>query len=276
MDIKLVLLDLDDTLLDSNGVITKRITEALKLLHEKGILVAIASGRMHGSLLKYINKLNINTPIISYNGALIRNHKTNEVLYHKPIPIEIAKEVLVFAEKNNVYIQYYTEDEYFFEQHCDISNEYFKSTDIKGIAVGENLVNQICYPPPKLLIITNGDTDPSLLSKLKSSFGDALEITRSKDHYIEVMNKNVNKGIALEKLCTILDIPIEYSIAFGDGLNDLELIRSAHVGVAVDSGNSELKKAADYICESPDDDGPAKFIEKYIINKETLIGGNHG
>ena len=267
MDINLLLLDLDDTLLNSKGKLSKRTQNAVKRAVEKGATVAIASGRMHTSLLPYVTRLNTHGPVVSYNGALIKDSVNNETIYKSPVPMELAKEIINFADKHNIHCQFYDEYNYFFKQHNNLTDKYYKSTDIKGIALGEDLLSKIKEEPPKLLMIEN-DTEKMLkaFELLKDKYGDKLHITRSKGHYIEIMGKGVNKGGALLKMCEIYNTSPEHCMAIGDGLNDIEMIKNAGAGVAVGTALNEVKNAADIVCASSDEEGPASVIEEYILS----------
>ncbi len=269
MNIKLLLLDLDDTLLNSNGELSQRTQTAVNRAVEYGITVAIASGRMHKSLLPYVERLNTHGPVVSYNGALIKDSLTDRTIYSNPVPLELAREILRYTKKNSIYSQFYTEQDYFFEEHCKLSEAYYRSADIKGIALGSGLADKIEFPPPKILLIDH-DLEKVMLhtEKLRMLFGDKLYITRSKQQYIEIMNKGVNKGGALKKMCEIFSIDIADSMAIGDGLNDLEMIKSAGLGVAVATASEEVREAADIVCKSSDEDGPAEIIERYILNQK--------
>ena len=263
-----MLLDLDDTLLDSKGELSQRTWNAVRAAVDKGVKVAIASGRMHGSLLPYVKALSTHGPVVSYNGALIKDSVTGQTIYSNPVPLDMAKKVIAFARQKDIFRQFYSERDYFFERHCDLSEMYFESTGIKGIALGENLEEKIIKAPPKILLI---DLDIGKLVKvfdeLKEKFKDSLYITRSKGHYIEIMNKNVNKGAALIKMCELYGISTGHSMAIGDGLNDLEMIKNSGVGVAVETAEGELKDAADMVCASADDDGPAQAIEEIVLKR---------
>ena len=268
MYIKLLLLDLDDTLLNTEGNLSKRTQNAVKAVVENGTIVAIASGRMHSSLLPYVEKLNTHGPVVSYNGALIKDSTTQKTFYSNPVPLDIAKKVLLFARENKIYSQFYTENEYFIEKKCELSDLYLKSTGIKGTELGDNLSIKIKQAPPKILMIDfNQEKVLNILEKLKTQFETSLYITRSKGQYIEIMNKNVNKGEALLRMCELYSVEPQNCMAIGDGLNDFEMIRNAGLGVAVATANEALKNEADIVCESANDDGPAKIIEKYILNK---------
>ncbi len=267
MNIKLLLLDLDDTLLNSKGQLSKRTETTVHNVVEKGITVAIASGRMHTSLLPYVKILNTHGLVVSYNGALIKDSNNDKTIYKNPVPMEIAKEILSLAEKEKIHCQFYDEHDYYFAQHNDLTEKYYISTDIKGIALGEDLSSKIKEEPPKILLIEN-DTQKMLemFEILKKEYDDKLHITRSKGHYIEIMNKAVNKGGALIKMCEIFGVKPENCMAIGDGLNDIEMISKAGIGVAVSTALDEVKKSADIVCASSDEDGPATIIEEYILS----------
>lgn len=265
MNIKLLLLDLDDTLLNSKGELSDKIIETIHSVRDKGIIVAIASGRMHVSLLPYVEKLNTHGPVISYNGALIKDSTTDKTISSNPIPLDMAKMVLKFAEENNVFAQYYDTENYFFNEHSLITNKYASSTGVRGIGVGDKLHTKIVESPPKILLINKDNDTDELLEKAINKFGDRLEVTRSKPMYIEIMSYITNKGVALERMSEYFNIPLSQTMAIGDGQNDIQMIKKAGLGVAVATGSEFLKKEADIICDGPDDNGPANIIRKYLL-----------
>ena len=271
-----MLLDLDDTLLNSKGELSQSTETAVRASVDKGVIVAIASGRMHTSILPYVERLNTHGPVVSYNGALIKDSLTGKTIYSNPVPLDLAKRVLAFAKQKNIFCQFYTEQDYFFEKHCDLSEMYFASTGIKGLDLGDDLDEKINEAPLKILFIDfDIDKIMNVLNELEEEFGELLYITRSKGQYIEIMNKNVNKGAALLYMCELFSIDIKNTMAIGDGLNDLEMIKKAGVGIAVETAADGLKQAAEIVCGSADDDGPARIIEQIVLNGDKF-GGNYG
>ncbi len=196
MNIKLLVCDLDDTLLTNGLPPSERTINAIKRAQAKGVHVAVATGRMHISALPYAKILNADMPLISYNGALIKDYKTDEVISETTVYYDDAVEVLEFAKSFDVFIQYYSDTDYFFYEHCYYSDLYHKAQNIRGIAIGEDLAESLKISPEKLLISTEPDKADIIYEKAKEVFDGKLNITRSSPMYVEFNNPLASKGQA--------------------------------------------------------------------------------
>src|SRR5699024_10042498 len=144
MDYKMLVLDLDDSLLGDDLNIDRLNKNAILAAIQKGILVTIATGRMFCSALPYAKQLGIDVPMITYNGALIKNSLSNETLIHTPIEQDIVGELISDSKKNGYHIQPYIDDKYYIEQENEYSRYYYKISGQVGNAVGdlEKLANE--------------------------------------------------------------------------------------------------------------------------------------
>lgn len=267
MDIKLLVCDLDDTLINDESGVTDRALNAINKVRENGIKVAIATGRMHFSAFPYAKTMDIVEPIISYNGALIKHVDSDEVLLHLPVKYDAAIEVLQFAKDENRFIQYYTDSGYYVKNHSDESDWYGQRTGTRAVETGEDLIKSLDFDPTKLLMMGKDKKDTLRLCKIaEEKFKEKLNITRSSDTYIEFNHIDASKGNACDFLAKHYGYNLSNVMSIGNGGNDVDMIKRTGVGVAVMNAVDEAKNVADYICPSQEDDGAAEAIEKYLLN----------
>ncbi len=269
MNIKLLVSDIDDTLIGNDLKLSQRTIDTIKKVQDKGVKVAIATGRTHDSALPYVDQLNLHGPVLSFQGAVVIDSITKETLRYCPLPLELAKEVLVFAEEHDCYAQYYSMDKMFIEEHCKESDGYIKLTSVPATAVGAPLVEKLDFDPVKILCIADTEKIGRLYELAKERFGDTMEIARSKQHYLEFTHPDANKGEAVKLLAKRYGIPMEEVMTIGDGLNDISMIKAAGLGVAIGNAYEATKAVADVIAAPQDEDGAAKAMEKYILNIES-------
>lgn len=152
---------------------------------------------MHSSAFPYATKLNLSGPIISYNGALIRHVENDKIIFHRPVSCADAVQVLKLAKKMGEYIQYYSVDNYYVDEHCDISDYYLKQTGLRAVAVEGDMTKAIDFDPTKLLIVCKNEKDGlDIYNRAVKIFSHKLNITRSNPRYIEFNSKEASKGVA--------------------------------------------------------------------------------
>jgi hypothetical protein len=266
MDIKLVALDLDDTLLDKSLTVSPRTREVIAQAIAQGVTVTVATGRMYSSALIYAKQLELDVPLITYNGGLIRRVQSGETLYHKPVDEQVAREVLALFGEKGWYIQSYVDDILYVAEHNETSRYYERMTGIKAVALGDAFYT-MAGAPTKMLALTGEDKMGEIEQTIRSVFGDRLYIARSKPTYLEMTNPQVNKGHALAFLADKLHITRDQVMAVGDGPNDLDMIEYAGWGVAMGNAAANVKAAAKAVTGHHDADGVAEAIEKYVLQK---------
>ena len=267
MNIKLLVTDIDDTLIGHDLRLSQRNADAIKAARDQGVIVAIATGRMHDSAMPYVDRLDLHGPVLSYQGAVIIDSLTGETIRYCPLTLDLAKEALSFAAEHGVYAQYYTIGEYHMAQHCDESELYARLAGIRGIPVGGPLIDKLTFDPVKVLMVADDDTIATLFPLAQEKFGDRMEVARSKDFYLEFTHSKGNKGEAVKILAKRYNIPIDQVMTIGDGHNDISMLRTAGWGVAMGNADDEVKQAADAVTVAQDADGAAKAIERYVLGK---------
>ncbi|MBM7624183.1 Cof-type HAD-IIB family hydrolase [Sporohalobacter salinus] len=266
MEYKLLAIDVDDTLLSDELVLSSRVKNKIRKAVEANVLVTIATGRMYSSALPYAKQLELGLPLITYNGALIKEAISGEVIDHQPIPVELAQEIGALADREDWHLNLYINDKLYVTKSGPTVEKYEEISGMRATLVEEEITDFLVQSPTKLLIIGSSPAQTEgILTRISDEFGDDLSITQSKSTFVEIMQQDVSKGVALKHLAKKFDIKRNEVIAIGDSLNDLEMIEYAGLGVAVANGADELKERSDYVTESNEEDGVAGVIDKFIL-----------
>ncbi len=267
MSIKLVVSDIDGTLVNSEKELLPQTKNAIDRFIEKGGIFAIASGRPNKGIERYINELDLCNRggyIISYNGSRITDLSTGRVVYQKNIEVGQVKEIIDIADSLGVPLTTYKDDiavtqkanDKYFELEVSINKLEVKRTD--------NLLEEIKYPVPKFLITG----EPKALEKAEKEMSERLKdvtVFRSEPFFLEITPKNMDKGVALRELGKYLKLDKSEIMACGDGYNDVALVKSAGIGVAMKNAQRPVLETADYITDSNENDGVGKAIEKFAL-----------
>lgn len=264
---KMLVLDIDGTLTNTQKQITPRTLEAVLRIQQQGHVVVVASGRPTPGMLRVAETLRLKEYggyLLSYNGARIANMKTGEVVRHMQLPHEYLPLLYDFAEKNDTGLITY-ENEWIVngrrrDEHVELE-AWINQIEIHDV---ENFVEYVDFPVTKCLLTAPVDRAPALERELAAKFVGRLSIYRSEPFFIEAMPLYVDKAKSLEHLLEHLHMDVSDVIACGDGFNDVSMIRFAGLGVAMANAQDAVKAAADYITLSNDEDGIAHVIEKFI------------
>lgn len=273
MNYKLIVVDMDGTLLNSNNQVSEKNRSVLEMAVKNGIEVAIATGRIYTSARGFAELLGIYTPIIACNGALIRNYSDLEVIYSNQIAHEDVVKVIEVCKSHDMYFHIYDADNMYVEEerYNFLVNNYWKDKKREGEKVNvikiKDMLSYIKTTPIEVLKFVLIDLDPERLSNIRRDLEGIASIHVDKSWYnnLEVMNKGVSKGKAIERLGNILNIPKERIIAFGDNYNDLSMKDYVGAFVAMANGEELVRKGADYITNTNDEDGVAEGILKLVL-----------
>lgn len=272
---RMAALDLDGTLLNSKHVVTDRNCTALRELSKEGVIVVLVSGRMHQSILPISNQIGLENPIISYNGGMVKHAKTGEVFHHTPIAAATAMDLVDYCDRRGLHLNFCLDDQLYIRMENPWSELYESRTGVHATAVGD-LRKLTGGEPTKMQVLNTPETVERLLTGFQRDFGDRLYITRTQIEYIEFMNLQVSKGPALKALAAQVGIPIDFVVAFGDGYNDKSMMATAGFSIAMGNSVDELKKGADYITESNDNDGVAQAVERLLLGGRPTFHGVDG
>lgn len=265
MNYKLVAIDMDGTLLTPNLEISKPTIEVTRRAIDKGVMIILSTGRMHLAALPFANTLQLDVPMITCNGALIKCAKTNEEYYKKIVPQKYVEEVIQYCVKNTLSVSIYHNDEILI---LDDQNIYIHKHFDKATPEYVDNIDEIYEKPIIKLLI--GCNNKNLLKYhthlLYEKYKDRLMFYFSLPHFVEIVSIEANKKNALEFLVDKFDINKEEVIAIGDNFNDMEMIKYAGLGVAMGNAPDYLKEVANYVTHSNDEDGVKYILERFILN----------
>lgn len=263
---KLVVIDLDNTLLNSSQKISEKNKETIKKVQQKGVEVMIATGRMFVSAYPYLKELGLEKEVIVYNGSMVKNIKENKIIYHNPIKKEYAKEIIKDIKSQDLHLNLYQNDKLYVDKDNEYKKRYEEISGINAIKV-DNL-DQFDYDAPTKLLIIEDDRDKHQYyhKYLRETYNDIIDVTESKEYFIEIGAKGVNKGNTLQKIIQDKDIRQDEIIAIGDSYNDLEMLSFAQIGVAMENAAQKIKDMADVIAPHHENDGVALILDKLILN----------
>ncbi len=268
MSYKIIVLDLDGTLTNSQKEITPKTKEALMSSQKKGKKVVLASGRPTPGIIKLADELKLDHYggyILSFNGARIIDYKTKEIIYNAVLPSQMIMPIYKEAKALNIGILSYTEDEIILGNGMDEYNKL--EAKINGIPMREvdNFPEYINFPVNKCLLTGEPERMADCETVLKQKFGEYLNIYRSEPFFLEVMPQNIDKAYSLRKLLEHLNLTPKQMICCGDGYNDLSMIKYAGLGVAMANAQEIVKKAAQFVTYSNDEDGIAHVVETFLL-----------
>ncbi|MCS6777053.1 MAG: Cof-type HAD-IIB family hydrolase [Chloroherpetonaceae bacterium] len=259
---RLCALDLDETLLDSQHRISPRNMRAVRLLCEQGVTVVLASGRMHAAAVPFAHALQLDAPVISYNGAMVKHARTEEVWLHETIEPELANIVMDFCQMQGLQLNYYLGDRLYSARDTDWLRLYQGRTNAPVTVDPEIYVRFRSARPTKLIIVDRPEYTWELLDYFRGVFGDSLYITKSTDEYLEFMPPAANKGRALAVVAGRYGYRPEEVIAFGDSYNDIPMLQWAGMGVAVANAKDAVREVADLVVGRSADDGVGIALEE--------------
>ena len=265
---KMLVLDLDDTLLRDDYSISERTINALIATQQMGVKVVLASGRPTLAMTQYAKMLqqhDFDSYMISFNGAVVSSTRTNEVLFETSLTQSEIHSLYDFSVEHGVHIITYSDKGIVSETHSEYIDVELKLTGIPHYKV-PSFKDEVSYSAIKCILLEHPDYLKQVELVLKSQRTD-LSVSRSKPFFLEVMPKGIDKAASLDMLAKKLGYTSEQIIAVGNAGNDLSMIQYAGVGVWVDNVTPELRHLADYIVASNNNDGVAEVVERFILIK---------
>ena len=272
MAIKLILSDIDGTILDDKNVIDSGLKQAVSQLKKQAVPVVLASARSPEGMLPIAKKLDVlDNPIACYNGALVvkdlqqKNYST--ILSHELNVTEVEQIFAIIEEQYpDVSINLYSGSDWYVgkvdkwvEIEADITKQQPIVTDLN------KLVSEHQVPIHKLLLIGNTEETQRLLQGLKDSQMPESSFYLSKPNYLEITNSQVSKEKALRELAKTYGLALEQTMTLGDNFNDVPMLKIAGLGVAMANAPQEVKNCANVVTETNNHNGVSKASEKYVL-----------
>jgi Cof subfamily protein (haloacid dehalogenase superfamily) len=262
--IKCIAIDLDDTLLNSKLIISNENKIAIKKAIDNNIKIILASGRMAQSVRQYSEELDLNLPIIAYNGAIIQESKSKKILFTQPVPQSEALKIIPIFQEKKIHLNAYINDELYMDKLTVEGEEYAKNTGVIPYPI-DNLLTFLKDSPHKMLGIGEIKKIDKIQEYLKDKFKGNLDFVRSKQNYLEIVAPGVSKGNALQKIMDLWNIDKSEVMAIGDAPNDISMISWAGVGIAIGNALNLVKSYAKFVVSSNNENGVAEAINKYVF-----------
>lgn len=261
----MLVLDIDGTIFKKDYTATKRVKDTLKKLVEKGIKVVLCTGRMYAATKQIAEELGLTTPVICYQGGLVKNFCDNEqTLWERTMDKTLALDVIKELKKRKVFFNLYINDILMVEEDNYLIRQYVDARNIKYEVVNNCEELDLTGVNKILAIDDNTKLIENLQKEMAEKYKDKLYVIRSTPRFCEFSNPEATKGNALRYLAKMWDLNQEEIMACGDQDNDIEMLLAAGTKVAMGNATDDLKKIADYVTDTVDNDGVVKAVEKFI------------
>jgi len=270
-EIKLLVLDIDGTIAGESNEISQTVKQAIQAAQQQGVQVAIATGRMYRSALRFHQEIGSTLPLLAYQGAWIQDPTTQQLHRHWPVSKQIAVQLLDYFEqpqlRSLLSVHFYINDQLYVRELTPETKIYSQRSGIEAIAVGD-LRQALTDEPTKVLALSDDILIiDQLLGSLRRQYTPAeLYLTKSVATFFEATNPLVNKGTGVRYLAEeLLGLQAANVMSVGDNFNDLEMLEYAGIGVAMGNAPADVKAVAQWVAPSVEQDGAAAAIEEFVL-----------
>jgi hypothetical protein len=267
MGVHLLAIDLDGTLLNSAKQVTEATAAILRAARQQaGVQVVLATARPPRSVMPIYRLLDLDTPMINYNGALVYDPASGRVLMHRPIPLATAR--LVVSTAREVLPEVIVSGEVLDRWYTD-RFEPALAARVAGVAARPHVVapleQWLTRPVTKLLLLGAAEAMPAVLDAVRTRLPYEVVTVQTEDFLVQVMHSTVSKAQALRMVAGELGVAQSQVMAIGDNLNDIDMLRWAGVAVAMGNAPAAVRKVADHVTDHHDADGAANAIQSILL-----------
>ncbi|MBQ1878200.1 MAG: HAD family phosphatase [Erysipelotrichaceae bacterium] len=263
---RLIACDMDETLLNREHQISARDIESIRKLTASGVKFVIATGRPYNSVFNDLKVLGLyekeDEYVISFNGSVLTENRHNRILSYQSLSFETASLLYRIGVENGVCIHVYTIDTVYVYNYIPEERAYIEGR-MNNVETFEKTLDFLKDVPVIKVLFMNLNMD--ILHRLEAvvrAQAEELSISYSSNRYLEFNCLGIDKGYGLSKLAALLNIPIEETIAVGDNINDLPMIRAAGLGIAVRNGNPQILPDCDVVLQATNNDDPLTEIRE--------------
>jgi hypothetical protein len=271
LDIQLLVLDIDGTIAGRSNDIREPVKQAIRSARTKGIQVAIATGRMYCSALRFHEAVGSTLPLLAYQGAWIQDPATQQLYRHLPLSRTSAEQLLDYFEsealRSLLSVHFYINDQLYVREITNETKIYAQRANIQPQAVGD-LRKVVASEPTKILALSD---DTAIIDQLWGSLRQhytpaELYLTKSVATFFEATHPAANKGAAVRYLAEeLLGLEARNVMAIGDNFNDLEMLEYAGLGIAMGNAPAAVQEVAQWVAPSVEEDGAATAIEAFVL-----------
>ena len=266
MNYKMLVVDMDDTLLTDNHEISSENKEMLLRAQQMGVYVVLASGRPTSAMIEFAKELQCdvnNSFMISFNGSVITGLKEDKILFEHSLTKEQIHSLYDFSQQNNTHIITYIDGQIISEKHSEYIDIEKNITGLK-LNIVSSFKDTVTTSAVKCILLEEPEYLKGVESVLKAAMPD-LSICMSKPFFLEAAPNGIDKGASIKILAEKLNIQQTEIIAVGNAGNDLTMVQYAGLGVWVDNVDAELRHHADVIVASNNDHGVAEVVRRFIL-----------
>lgn len=243
----LAAVDLDDTLLGPDKLISQANAEAIQELRRLGVRVVLASGRRHENILRFHRQLDLHGPIVSCNGAFVMDAETREVLHERLVPPDLAAEVLAEGNRLGITQNYYHTDGGLYVHERTPWTDLYQSRTGTDLVVFGDLTQLAGDSPQKIIWVDDAERVARLFPEMEARYAGRLYVTVTDAEFLEFMALGVSKAVGMAAVARRYGIEPSEVLAFGDGNNDVPLLEWAGLSVAMSDARESAKAAADLV-----------------------------
>jgi hypothetical protein len=266
--IRLVALDLDGTLIEDDGPIRERTRNAVAAVGALGVPVVIATGRMASSVRPFVDTLGLQTPIISYQGGLVRDAappgRLGRLLFHRPLATDAARAAIEWCTANG------------FRPHVNHLERFIVAADDPNVEdyskflgaraeVVPDMAHWIRHPVTKVIAVGESGRPEELLEDARARFAGRADVTVSHPQFIEFVAPGVSKGRAVRWYARRSGVPLEQVLAIGDQHNDTSMLAVVGHGVAMAGAPDHVRAVSRYAAPGVEEEGAAQMLEALVL-----------
>lgn len=262
--IKLIATDIDGTILKHNFEFNQEVKDCIKKLTNDGVKVVLVTGRMHTATDYIAQELGLETPIVSYQGGLIKHN--DEILYERNLNPDRAREIIKWAGKNDIHLNLYMNDQLYVEKDNEIIRRY-TGERLAGFTVKSFEELELGRINKMLAINFEDENKVNMWKEYLSTKYDDIVAVKSMPYFCEICHPEATKFCAVDFLRQHWGLEREEVMAIGDQNNDIELLNAGGIKVAMGNATEELKAVANYVTDTVKNNGFVKAVEHFVYNK---------
>jgi Cof subfamily protein (haloacid dehalogenase superfamily) len=264
--VKMVIADVDGTLVTQEKVLTKRATEAVLRLHDAGIQFSVTSGRPPRGMAMLIEPLKLTQPLAAFNGGVLIQPDLATVVAQNFLPAGVPEQVIDSIEKHGLDVWIYTATVWFVR---DVNaphvarEQWTVKFPPKVVKTFDGLLGQVA----KIVGVSDNLEAVAKCEKdVQQAGGTHISAARSQPYYLDVTHPKANKGEVVLAMSKLLNIPADEIATIGDMPNDVLMFKKSGVSIAMGNASKEVQASATYVTSTSEDEGFAKAMEEFVLN----------
>ncbi|RAV06500.1 Cof-type HAD-IIB family hydrolase [Paenibacillus sp. YN15] len=261
--IRLVVSDLDGTLLSAEHRLTKRVLEAVGRFREQGGLFTLATGRPHLTARHIVEELQLDIPYIACNGSVLADR--TGIVEARTLPLAHLAGLVEEADRRGADVLMFREEEVRIFRRTQEIEEYERKESVVCRVERLKCGQWLSYDVHKVILMGPMEVILPVWNVFKPVLGGHYTALQSESNYLEIVSRHCTKGAAMSQLAHKLGIPRHEIMAIGNQMNDLDMLQCAGIGVAVGNSHHELQEAADYVCEGSHGDGVIEALLQFAF-----------